>query len=342
MDAEAADLDNDGDLDVVVAVEYGGNVILINDGSGRFTNQSTERIPQKLFDSEDVAIADFSCDGHLDIIFVSEDNQINEYYINDGSGVFSDAADRMIVAGTSNAVLAADIDQDGDPDLLIGNAGQNVILLNDGSGNFTDETSTRLPAVSDITQDLELGDVDNDGDLDLLVGNEDQNRLLINDGRGVFQEQAQHLPIRAEREETREADFGDVDGDNDLDIIFANVDFQSQTSLRNRLLLNDGSGNFTDASSQIPASAYLTVDADFADIDQDNDLDLLIGNGFGGGLQVWINDGKGVFTDQTTQLLPSNSSFDVIDIEWLHLNGIYYLYVCRFRGADVLFKVGRD
>ena len=342
MDAEVADLDDDGDLDVVVATEFRPNIILINDGSGGFTDQSAERLPQKNFDSEDIAIADFSCDGHPDIIFVSEDNQTNEYYINDGNGFFVDAGDRMIVSGTSNAVLAYDVDDDGDPDLLIGNAGQNVVLINDGVGNFTEGTSGRLPTVNDITQDLELGDVDDDGDLDLLVGNEDQNRLLFNNGQGIFQENAGSIPLRSGREETREADLADVDGDGDLDIFFANVDFQSGTALLNRLLLNDGSGNFTDASDQIPQTRYHTVDADFADIDKDDDLDLLIGNGFGGGVQVWINDGAGTFSDETNRYIPAMQSIDVIDLELFTMNGGRYLYVCGFRAADMLLQEQDD
>ncbi|MCB0712687.1 MAG: VCBS repeat-containing protein [Ignavibacteriae bacterium] len=342
MDMEAADLDEDGDLDLVIANEYRPNIILINDGGGNFRDESVARLPQKYFDSEDIAIADFSCDGHIDIIFVSEDNQVNEYYINDGSGFFSDAADRMIVTGTSNATLAADIDEDGDPDLLIGNAGQNRLLVNDGRGNFTDETSSRLPSIEDITQDLELGDVDGDGDLDLLVGNEDQNRLLINKGKGFFEEKVGSLPLRSEREETREGDFGDIDGDGDLDVIFANVDFQSSSSLLNRLLLNDGSGNFTDVSNQIPASQFHTVDADFADIDRDNDLDLLIGNAFGGGVEIWTNDGRGNFADETDQFIPSLPTIDVIDLELLSLNGNRFLYICAFKGADKLLREEED
>ncbi len=59
MDAAAADFDNDGDLDLLIANEHKPNIMLINDGSGKFSNASAERIPQVNHDSEDIGFADF-------------------------------------------------------------------------------------------------------------------------------------------------------------------------------------------------------------------------------------------------------------------------------------------
>ena len=128
MDAQAADLDGDGDLDLVVAIEFGRNVILVNDGSGFFSDESAARLPQPINDSEDIAIADFDRDGDPDIVFVSEDDFVNEYYWNDGDGFFTDVSGLLPANGVSNAIEWADLTGDGAADLLVGNRGQNFFL----------------------------------------------------------------------------------------------------------------------------------------------------------------------------------------------------------------------
>lgn len=351
MDAKAADIDGDGDLDLVVAVEFTSNKILINDGNGVFTDESADRLSAKDYDSEDIAIADFDGDGSLDIFIVSEDNQTNEYYLNNGDGTFNDAGNRIPVMGTSNAVLTSDINNDGFPDIIIGNNGQNVILINDGNGFFSNQTDPRLPQTNDITQDLAFGDIDNDGDLDLLVGNEDDNRLYINTGNGFFTNRTQtRLPLLGAIEETREVDLADIDGDNDLDLYFANVIlFQSGNSAQDRLLVNN-QGSYTDVSqSQLPTQNTNTLDADFFDIDRDGDFDIVAGD-FGSidgdtgnytgtnFARVFINDGTGFYTDRSSDYFPEEFSPKVVDFEIADFNGdgLFDIYVANFRSRDVL------
>lgn len=328
MDAHSADLDDDGDLDLVIANEHRPNILLVNDGSGHFSDGS-DRLPAADHDSEDVGIADFDGDGDLDIVVVTEDDTVNEYYLNDGSGSFTDAGDRWPVTGTSNAVIVADITGDGAPDILVGNNGQNAALVNDGTGRFTDETEARLPAREDVTQDIELGDVDSDGDLDLIVGNEDDNRLLLNDGSGRFEDApAEAVPLRDAAEETREADFGDVDSDGDLDLLFANVQlFVEGADPQNRLLINDGSGHFSDeTSTRLPADTLRALDGDFVDVDEDGDLDIVTANVRVSGdirdapYRVFLNDGSGQF-ERADTILPEGTLGRGLDIEAADYDG---------------------
>jgi hypothetical protein len=228
-------------------------------------------------------------------------------------------------------VLVADIDVDGDQDILIGNNGQNVILINNGNAFFTDETAQCLPAFSDVTQDIELGDVDGDGDLDLLVGNEDGNRLLLNHGHGFFVDASEErLPPSEGAEETREADFGDVDGDGDLDILFANVRlFVAQAVPRNRLLINRGGGFFRDESSErLPEDQDSSFDGDFVDIDGDGDLDIITANldditgrRSNAPYRVYLNNGRGVFEECTPAVFPRGVTGNGFDIEVADFNG---------------------
>ena len=351
MDAAVADLDADGDPDIVIAHEFRPNILLENQGDGTFADAS-DRLPSHERDSEDVGIADFDGDGDPDVVVVTEDDTTNEYYRNRGDGTFEDVSDRWPVAGTSNAVAVSDLTGDGAPDLLVGNNGQNRLLVNDGTGGFVDETADRLPTRDDVTQDVEFGDVDGDGNLDLIVGNEDENQLLLNDGTGVFTDAAEEaLPIRATPEETREADFGDVDGDGDLDLHFANVRlFVDNADRQNRLLINDGQGRFTDVTAaQLPTDTLSALDGDFIDVDADGDLDLVTSNvAFDGQsitsapYRVAINDGSGTFTESTAAVFPAGVTGRGLDSERADFDGDgrLDLYLCS-RGSVDRLLMGR-
>jgi len=328
MDVALADFDGDGDIDALLAIEFGQNRLLLNDGNGRFTDATSGRLPSASHDSEDIAVGDFDGDGDLDAFVVSEDDRTNEYYVNDGTGRFTPG--EIPVTGTSNGVVTGDIDADGDLDLIVGNAGREFVLVNDGSGGWTDEAASRIPPeVGETTQDVELGDVDGDGDLDLLIGNEDGNRLLLNDGNGFFSDgTSEWLPIRPNAEETREADFGDVDGDGDLDVLFANTNSSVPgADPANRILLNQ-SNRFVDGTdAALPAGARRNFDGEFWDVDGDGDLDIVAGSlTVSGGqavlddFRVLLNDGEGIFT-LAEDVFPSSAVGFGFDTEMADLNG---------------------
>lgn len=340
MDVEAVDIDKDGDPDIVIASEFRPNLIYINQGNGKFIDESKQRLPVKMYDSEDIAAGDFDKDGDIDLIFASEDTYVHEYYLNDGKGYFSDVSERIMVKSKANAVLAHDFDKDGDLDVILGNEGQDIYLLNDGRGIFTDVTIEKFPRDDNVTQDVECADVDGDKDQDIIMGNEDGNKLYLNDGKGNFTDAPNTmLPYQA-MQETRKVDLADVEGDGDVDILFSNVNFTGQTNPANRIFINDGKGHFKDetATRYNGVNQYHTGDAWFADMDGDRDLDLLIANVFGGRQQFFENDGKGVFTERTEALLPDNPSNDAIGIEVKDLNGDGKLdiYYSAFRSPDVL------
>ena len=339
VDAKFGDLDGDGDLDIVVARERMSNLILLNDGTGQFTDVSSRFPVSLLRDSEDVALADFDGDSDLDILIVSEDDQTNEFYLNDGLGFFVDATSNIPVTGISNGLDVGDIDNDGDLDVVIGNNGQDVILINDGTANFTNETATRLPIRTDATQDVEFGDVDGDGDLDIIAGIEGQNRLYLNDGLGVFTDATANLPQF--NDETREADFGDIDGDGDLDLVFGNVTLFTGFPQQNRMLINDGAGAFTNSLPMLPSDMDDSFDIDFADVDNDGDLDIITANTedlSGPGLtpyRVYVY-ASGSVTEDTSGIFPSTVLGNGFDIEFGDLNGdgIIDFYFSSRGGTD--------
>jgi len=347
MDASVADIDRDGDLDIVLAIEFQKNIILLNDGKGHFTDASN-LLPDKIaiedpkpylyypyHDSEDVMIEDLNKDGLLDLLIVTEDDRTNEMYLQNKDGSFAEASDQFPVDNVSNALIKGDFDNDGWVDFIVGNNGQNNYLKNN-HGTLQDETTLRLPQASDVTQDIEIGDYDNDGDLDLLIGNEDDNRLLQNDGNGFFKDITADVFTDGISEETREADFADVDNDGDLDIYFANIRMFTRKQAIQRLLINE-QGKFVEASENIANmdSIIGALDADFYDIDQDGDQDLLIGKL--DGLSIGINDGKGNFKEETSYFVPPIGAA-IVDIEVADFNGDQNpdIFLGCFRGPDIL------
>ncbi len=278
MDARAVDLDTDGDLDLVLSMERAANRVLLNDGKANFSALAAQHLPQpESRDSEAAAVFDANGDGLLDIVFVSEDDETNEYLWQvqgEPRPHFAVAASVLPVRGRSNAVTAIDIDRDGDLDLIIGNDGPNFALINAGNGVFSDESKARLGERADTTQDVAAGDVDGDGNVDLVFGNEGPNRLMINDGTGRFMES--ELPEEAPRE-TRDVDLVDINGDGHLDLVVANVRFVLRDA-NNQLLLGDGAGNFRMLAEAIPPDDAYSFDAEALDLDDDGAIDLVFGN----------------------------------------------------------------
>jgi hypothetical protein len=286
-------LDRDGDLDVLVGSLTRAAQLLVNDGTGTYTDATAARLPGA-DEARLRVVADVDDDGDLDLVGVED------IYLNDGSGTFFAVTAVRMPPGDENSgsIAVGDVDGDLDLDLVFGSAGaneRNRLHLNDGAGFFTDGTADRLPADDTQTGAVELVDVDGDGDLDLVCGNLDQDRLYLNDGRGTFTDvTAGRMPVSGAP--TNCVVAGDVDGDRDADLVLA-------TDGPTRLYLNDGTGRFTDATPGRLAGENVRVA--LGDVDGDGDLDLLCANE--GQDRLYLNDGTGTFTDATASHMPADS-----------------------------------
>ena len=175
----------------------------------------------------------------------------------------------------AGAVACADIDLDGDIDLLITGTSPvtSTLYENDGNGQFT---AISQPAIVNVyTGASEFADVDNDGDMDLLMTGTTSSpaataNLYINDGTGNFTILA---GTTFEASYGGDIDFGDIDGDNDADLIMTGKN--ASGNIFSKLYLNNGMGSYTLANGT-PFTAVWKSAAEFIDIDNDNDLDLLI------------------------------------------------------------------
>ncbi len=321
MDVELGDLDGDGIVELVRAVEGDQNQILALSETG-WQPSAHFSFTASGSDSEDIALADFNGDGHLDIAIANEDTMRPELYFNDAGEGLLDVSARLDFHARSNAVIAEDLDRDGDMDLVFGDSGPVIFAMNDGAGSFTLTRETH-PGDSYAVQDIEAGDVDGDGDLDLIIASEGRNRLLLNSD-GAFTASAEAFDAITHEEETREADFADIDQDGDLDLYFANVGFRTQSpaGAPDRILINNGGGVFTDETAErMEAWTAHSLDIDFIDHDADGDLDMLIAGSFGTGSWVLDNDGSGRFANRRALIEPE---FNALDLEALPQSDMVY------------------
>lgn len=318
LDAAFVDVDGDGDLDVVLAVEGDVNRLYLNDGKARLSWRQGA-FGTVAHDTEHVLSADFDRDGHADVMFIAEDDQVHQLFFGDGKGGFADMSDRLPQRSEGNGFAIGDVNGDGLPDIVLGNSGkrgQDFLWLNDRErpGHFIDATRAHLPAVGDATQDIALADLDGDGDLDMVVANEvPPNRLLLNDGKGRFTDASDRLQLPVELH-TREVHVFDATGDGKPDLLFLNLtsnagDYEKDPQAR--LLVNDGRARFIDqTAARLPKHRFSSWGGAVVDFNDDGHPDLVVGAIAVPGFKplqarAWANDGKGNFRDVTSDAMPA-------------------------------------
>lgn len=286
-DGDFADLDNDGDLDLVntsvgPVMQGGPTRLFLNNGAGFFEE----------FNPSGVKLTSYNiATGQLGLWCQGQQQQNTT----DASGAFCD------VSLTSIDSDVADSDSDFDLDLLGGDRANRVrvfrnALAQSGALGFRDVTSAVLAsnlATVNGKYEQEWGDLDNDSDVDIYGVNwsgpfySDQH--VTNTGVGVYVLQATPAASGADEEE---ADFLDYDGDGDLDVMLANF------SGRDQLYRNSLSGGVATltivTSTDMPNLSLISRDVDTADLDQDGDCDAMIANGSG--------DRRNAYYVNTTQI----------------------------------------
>ncbi len=235
-------------------------------------------------------------DGDTDVLTSSAPDSLLVYYVNDGTGAFTDSvhvSHLPIFNGLGNLpndLAAVDLDEDGDMDII--QIIQEPAVLhwyaNDGTGHFGPRTWL-LDLAPDHAFVSEVLDINGDGLADVLLGIAGSISWLRNTGTTSFELVSTTVGTALNTA------AGDMDGDGDPDVAFIR-DHGWDLSETVDWIANDGEGNF----SQVVSGPALTDASPLyvADLDGDEDNDLLVGRCWGAndGWRLYANDGTGIFS----------------------------------------------
>ena len=262
----AADLDNDGDIDLYVT-NFGNNRLYINRGDGVFTEEARKRGVECDAMSTGAAFGDADGDGFVDLYVC---NYIDWTWegIPTGPKRFGTWRGLKVHAGPRGLPKACD-----------------MFFHNRGDGTFEDWTT--FSGLSDMAPQFGFQpvwfDVDLDGDLDIFISNDSSpNYLLINNGTGRFSEEALFRGLAYSNDGAEQGSMGIDLADINNDGIF-DITMSTWAQENNCLYLSNGPGFFEDNAFAAGFGAITTPHVSwgtaFLDFDNDGDSDLYIANG---------------------------------------------------------------
>jgi len=308
------DVNNDGLTDLFISNGKAGgqnNTLFLNVNGNSFAQVTSDPIVNDAKPSDGGTFADCDNDGDLDAVVVNWYLENNMFYLNDGSGNFTQQTTQPMIAsgGYSETASWGDYDNDGLVDLYVTRSGATVALRrnqlyhNDGGNAFT-KILTGDPVMNTTrARSVNWTDIDNDGDLDLFVtiegaSNNNEN-LYRNDGGGNFTRITTGDLVN-NGGSTMSSSWADYDNDGDLDVYLCN------DGANNALFRNDGGLNFTKITGDpVTLANSHSFSSAWSDIDNDGDLDLFVTNAFNSVAEplnnfLYANNGNGTFTKVET------------------------------------------
>ncbi|HEX9974614.1 MAG TPA: FG-GAP-like repeat-containing protein [bacterium] len=322
-----ADLDGDGDMDVLSASSDDDKIAWYEniDGKGTFGPQRV--ITQSADSPRSVYAADLDGDGDIDVLSASIlDDKIAWYENTDGKGAFGSQRVISLAANGAISVFASDLDGDGDMDVLSALYSDNAVAWyenTDGKGTFGPQQVFTTQA--GLASCVYGADLDGDGDVDVLSASTIDDKIAWyenTDGKGTFGPQR---VISAVADMASSVYAVDVDGDGDLDVLSASIQDDKIAWYENI----DGKGAFS-PQKVITREADAPWSVFAADLDGDGDVDVLSASAGDDKIACYENiDGQGTFGPQqeiTTKAdgarsvyasdLDGDGRMDVLSVSW--------------------------
>ncbi|MFK7772517.1 MAG: T9SS type A sorting domain-containing protein [Saprospiraceae bacterium] len=314
-----ADVDGDNDQDVLITGRDNSTPdpnevtkLYLNDGFGNYSEVMNTPFAGVIFGS--VAFGDIDNDNDQDVLITGRGDlgiSIAKLYLNDGFGNFSEVLNTPFEGVYTSSIAFVDIDGDNDQDIFIAGIndlayGKSNLYLNDGEANFALVQGTPFLGVVDAA--IAFADVDGDNDQDVLITGTNSpaimpgpiTNLYINEGGANFS-LMNGTPF--EKIISGAVAFADVDGDNDQDVLITgHVNIPPTILNVAKLYLNDGVGNYSEMMGNPFEGVFLSSIA-FADVDGDNDPDVLITGRISTEYpavriaKLYTNDGLGTFSE---------------------------------------------
>ncbi len=282
--------------------------------SGVSFTDNTNLLPGENYSGVSMSVVDMNGDGKDDIVRYNNAKYLNVVYQQGANQNFTslDFGDVSNVRQWSNTI--ADVDQDGYNDILTGGYYDDIKLIY--NNNAISYSSTTIPNSNIFIQGSNFADIDNDGWVDIFACHDDaENPKFRNNGDGTFTNTPSLLNTTTTPASDNSGNYAsiwtDYDNDGDVDLYISKcrggASSSSDPRRINMLFQNDGNNNYTEvaaaANLKNGAQTWLT---DFADIDNDGDLDCIIINHYENS-NLMLNNGDGTFSDITngSGLLPA-------------------------------------
>ncbi|CAF2552884.1 unnamed protein product [Rotaria sp. Silwood2] len=286
------DFNNDNHLDIVVANNGTGNLgIFFGFGNGTFAKQTIYSLGSNSY-PQYVAVGDFNGDQELDIAIVTSNNDQIQIILGSGNGTFFILATYDEMPNShSFSIVIADFNKDNQSDIAVSNYGTNNVLVM--SGYFTELLTRQTTYIVNIDSRLTCiatADFDNDGYLDIVVNGIAYDSLLLLAGTSNGTFARKKIFSAGYQSQPNEFCICDVNNDNQLDIITANMGSDSVG-----VILGDANQIFRNVTTYSTGIHSSPASVAVGDVNNDTNLDIISANSHTSSVSVLLGYGDGNF-----------------------------------------------